>query len=68
MNNPAMKNLMIHCINCEKTEEEVPLVVLRFQGLPRHICPQCFPLLIHNPASLADKFPGLEKIPPSIHD
>ena len=68
MKNAMPDVLMIHCIKCNKTEEEVPLVVLRFQGLPRYICPQCFPLLIHKPEALADKFPGLEHIPPSIHD
>ena len=64
MNNPPLKNLMIHCLNCGKTEEEVPLIVLRWRGYPQHICPQCLPVLIHKPAKLADKIPGFEMTDP----
>lgn len=47
------------CLNCGRTEQEVPLVSLRFRGEPRSICPQCLPLLIHHPERLAGKLAGL---------
>jgi hypothetical protein len=48
------------CLNCNRTEEQVPLVVMQFRGKAIHICPQCLPLLIHKPEKLADKLPGMD--------
>jgi hypothetical protein len=55
------------CLNCEKSEQEVPLLSLRYQGNSLFICPQCLPVLIHKPANLAGKLPGLENIQPPKH-
>lgn len=48
------------CLNCGKTEEQVPLIVLTFNGETRHLCPQCFPIMIHKPGRLTDKLPGFD--------
>jgi len=47
------------------TENEVPLLSLQFKENPLAICPQCLPALIHAPAKLAAKIPGLENISPA---
>jgi hypothetical protein len=56
------------CLNCQKTEQQIPLIHLHFQGGDAFICPQCLPVLIHKPANLADKLPGLENIEPPKHE
>jgi hypothetical protein len=48
------------CLNCGKTENEKPLLVMKFKGQEIYICPQCLPVLIHKPATLAEKIPGAE--------
>jgi hypothetical protein len=58
---------MDRCLNCNRTEEQVPLLVLQFRGEATHICPQCLPLLIHKPEKLADKLPGMEIVKPAEH-
>ena len=50
----------MHCFNCQRTEHEVPLLTLHYQGKVWYICPQCIPTLIHKPHLLADKLPGAE--------
>jgi hypothetical protein len=56
------------CLNCEKTEQEIPLLHIYYQSAEVYICPQCLPILIHKPSSLASKLPGLENVPPPQHD
>ena len=56
------------CLNCQKSEQEIPLVTLQYLGQQVHICSQCFPTLIHSPAKLAGKIKGAEKIQPASHD
>jgi hypothetical protein len=41
---------------------------MRYKNADEYICPQCLPILIHKPANLADKLPGMEKIQPLQHD
>ncbi|NWG34551.1 MAG: hypothetical protein HXY42_08930 [Chloroflexi bacterium] len=53
------------CLNCGKTEQQVPLLNLTFKGEAKHICAQCFPILIHKIHLLADKLPGVEIPSPS---
>jgi hypothetical protein len=53
------------CINCERTDEQIPLVHLTFKGETKFICAQCFPTLIHKIHLLADKLPGVEITPPA---
>jgi len=53
------------CLNCGKTEQEIPLVTLQYLGNTLYICSRCFPTLIHSPAKLAGKITDAEKIPPA---
>lgn len=48
------------CLNCERSEEKTPLLVLTFKGESKYICAQCLPVLIHKTHLLAEKFPGME--------
>ncbi len=56
------------CIACGEDSHQVPLITFDFRGNQYHICPQHLPLLIHKPAQLADRLPGLEMLgPPEGH-
>jgi hypothetical protein len=59
---------MYTCLNCGKTEQEIPLIKIRYQAADIFICPQCLPILIHKPANLAEKLPGLENVQPTQND
>ena len=48
------------CLYCEQSSAEMPLIRLTFQGKDLWICPQHLPLLIHEPAKLAGKLPGMK--------
>lgn len=48
------------CLNCSKSESEIPLVVLSYKGKRNWICSQCLPILIHHPDELAEKLGGDE--------
>jgi hypothetical protein len=50
------------CLVCEKTQVQVPLIQLLYQERTYHICPEHFPILIHDPQKLAGMLPGAEKI------
>jgi hypothetical protein len=56
------------CLNCNRTEQEIPLVTVQYQGQQVYICSQCFPTLIHSPAKLAGKLKDAEKIQPADND
>jgi len=56
------------CLNCHKSEQEIPLVTLQYLSQPVYICSQCFPTLIHSPAKLAGKIKDADKIQPAGHD
>jgi hypothetical protein len=51
------------CLNCGTSEQERPLLTMKFQGKEVYLCPQCMPIMIHKPLELADKLPGFT--PPS---
>jgi len=53
------------CIVCDRNALQTPLITLQYQDSTYWICPQHLPVLIHKPAQLADKMPGLESLPPS---
>ncbi len=55
------------CLNCGVSEQEKPLILLKFQGKDLYICPQCLPTLIHKPYELTNKIPGFKpgEYPPS---
>jgi hypothetical protein len=57
------------CLYCERTSDQIPLILMNYQGRQVYICPQHLPILIHKPAQLADKLPGAERFgPPEGHD
>jgi hypothetical protein len=59
------------CLYCERDNLQVPLLAIQYQDKELWICPQHLPILIHKPAQLAHKLPGMEKIDPPeghIHD
>jgi hypothetical protein len=56
------------CLNCNRTEEQIPLLSMQFHGETVHICPQCLPVLIHKPENLVDKLPGMDIMKPAGHD
>ena len=58
---------MANCLNCNASENEKPLLEMKFQENEIHICPQCLPILIHKPANLAGKLPGAEKFGDAAH-
>ena len=55
------------CLNCDRTDEQVPLLHLTFRDETKYICPQCLPVLIHKTHTLADKLPGVEIASPVDH-
>jgi hypothetical protein len=60
-----MTNSPPTCIYCEQSEHTVPLLSFQYQGSTYWICPQHLPILIHQPAKLADKLQGLELLKPA---
>jgi len=55
------------CVYCARSEQEVPLLSLRFQETQFWICPQHLPVLIHQPQRLSGKLPGVENLEPHEH-
>jgi len=62
--NTALKT----CLNCNASENEIPLVNLAYSGKPAFICSRCLPLLIHQPERLVGKLERAENIPPAKHE
>jgi len=58
----------VRCVNCGSSEQEVPLVVLRYAGESQWICSGCLPVLIHRPEQLIGKLAGAENIRPTQHE
>jgi hypothetical protein len=50
------------CLNCGASEQDRPLINLKFKGQEYSICPQCLPTLIHRSDQLVDKLPGYQPI------
>ena len=50
------------CLYCERGSDQVPLLMVQYQGKDMWICPQHLPILIHKPAQLAGKLPGVENL------
>ena len=55
------------CLVCQHSSEEIPLLALEYQDQRYWICPQHFPILIHQPAKLIGLLPGAEKLQPHDH-
>lgn len=62
-----MTQTIDYCLYCERDSNLVPLMAVVFQGQDIWICPQHLPILIHSPAKLVDKLPGLAQISPAEH-
>ncbi len=45
------------CLNCNRSDDQVPLMAWRFQGRPLTVCPDCLPLLIHQREKIMVKWP-----------
>ena len=54
------------CVNCNRSDERIPLLTLTYKSGPKYICAQCLPILIHKTWLLADQFPGVDLTPPSV--
>lgn len=50
------------CIVCGRSSQEVPLLAIEYQGKKYWICPQHFPILIHEPTQLIGRLPGAENL------
>ena len=50
------------CLVCQETSQEIPLLKLEYQEQEYYICPQHFPILIHQPQKLVGLLPGAEKL------
>lgn len=57
----------VNCLNCNASEQEKPLINIKYQSKDMYICPQCLPILIHKPASLVGKLPGAETFGDAEH-
>ncbi len=55
------------CLACDRDSDAVPLFSLHYRGTTFWICPQHFPILIHDPTRLAGRLPGAETMEPSEH-
>ncbi|HSD85748.1 MAG TPA: hypothetical protein VLG46_17930 [Anaerolineae bacterium] len=55
------------CVSCGRTVDEVPLLSLTHRHGAAYICPQCLPILIHEPQQLLSKLPGTEALQPHQH-
>ncbi len=50
--NINMEEKYYGCLVCQRTEEEVPLLIMKYKGQELRICPQHIPILIHEPQKL----------------
>ncbi len=62
------KTRLQNCLNCNRTETDIPLIMLTYSQKPAFICSHCMPLLIHHPEMLIGKIEGAENIPPAEHN
>ncbi len=56
------------CLVCQVSSEEIPLLQLSYQDSHYWICPQHFPILIHQPHQLIGILPGAERLESHGHD
>jgi hypothetical protein len=50
------------CAYCDRSKEEVPLIMLVYKDQESWICPQHLPVLIHNPQEMNGILPGAENL------
>jgi hypothetical protein len=56
------------CINCERSQAEIPLLLLQFKDQGFWLCSGCLPTLLHQPQKLVGRLAGAEGIQPVKHD
>ena len=56
-----------HCVHCERSSDQVPLIALKYQEKDYWICPQHLPIVIHQPQKLLGKLPGAEHLDSEEH-
>lgn len=44
-----------NCLNCNRTENTVPLLAVRYSGKDAFVCSDCLPQLIHHRENLTEK-------------
>ena len=64
----SKENSPKNCLNCNRSENEIPLVTLTYSLKPAYICSHCLPLLIHHPEQLIGRLKGAENIPAAEHN
>ena len=52
-----------NCLSCGRSSDEVALLPLEYKSQQLKVCPQCLPVLIHQPARLEEKLPGASGFP-----
>ena len=57
-----MEEKTINCLYCDRDQNSVPLIQIKYQNEDWWICPPHLPLLIHQPQRLVGKLPGVEKL------
>jgi len=57
-----------NCLNCNSSENDIPLIKLTYSKQPAYICSHCLPLLIHHSEQLIGKLKGAENIPAANPD
>jgi hypothetical protein len=55
------------CVNCNRSVEQVPLISIEHRDGAAYICPQCLPILIHEPQALVGKLSGAEALSGRSH-
>ena len=45
-----------HCLNCNNTDTDAPLVLFRYHGRELWICADCLPVMIHKRPLLMEKW------------
>jgi hypothetical protein len=55
------------CVYCDRDSDQVPLIALQYRAAEAWICPQHLPVLIHDPAKLAGRLAGAERLTPADH-
>jgi hypothetical protein len=58
----------LHCLSCDRSEAEAPLISLRYDGQQAWICSQCLPTLIHRPGQLAGRLANADRLQPAPPD
>jgi hypothetical protein len=55
------------CLACDRSSDQIPLITFQYQGKALWICPEHLPILIHQPARLADRLAGAEGFTSAEH-